>query len=122
MIKPPYDANIRKATYLNFIDDEKGIVSFFVDMCLETVLVRMDVRIRGIINKELENGSCTFDHVDEILKKSNNVMLRFYPKNGFDSAPFLVDVYLDDGTFLNKMLFDKGLASKFNERKGNRNA
>ena len=107
------DNGIRNAEYIGISDKKLGLFSFMVDVLYETGFIRMECRLRGIIavwDGEID----TYKIVDKKLRENGDqVILQFLPKGANPAVPFLVEVYLKDGTHINSWLLENEYAKRF---------
>jgi len=111
----PQDNLVRKAAFLGVSDEKSALIDFMVNAFDDIVIVRMSVRLRGIVPKRKINDKTygTFEFLEEKLK-GKDVILCFCPKpQKISNMPFLVDVFLEDETHLNKWLIENGYASEY---------
>jgi len=112
------DNNVREASFMGIANEKAALFSFLVNMGFKDYFARMNVRLRGVVPKRQVSETDprdTYEIASGKMRQTDNVILKFYMKNGDPNSnlPFLVDVFLTDGTYLNKWLVENGFANKF---------
>jgi hypothetical protein len=117
MNKNLQDNLVRVGFYTGDVDKKRGEFIFILDLLEEEVVAKVRCRLRGVAPARASNNKKdTYDVVAGKLADEENVIVKLRPRP-HSTMPFLVDVFLEDGTHLNEWLVANGFAYKY-EQKG----
>lgn len=114
----PFDNMVRKSMFLGCTSKKGGLFLLGVDCLGGEIIYKVNIRLRGIVPKRCidSTGKDTYTIIEDRVKNGEEIMVKFYDKNNIEGIPFLVDIFLKDGTFLNEWLIENRYANKYRKQ------